>query len=95
LNDGSGVNDTGCEDSGGILRGSRVRSAGIEGVRMGTVGRRDNCLGDPRGGAGGLLEGPASYPVSGMTGRPVKGLVYGSLPTIYECCGFEKLGLVC
>jgi len=95
LNDGSSGNDNGCEGSEGGLGGSRVGSTGIDGVRVGTVGCRDGGLGGSRSGAGGLLEGPASYPVSGMTGRPVKGLVYGSLSTIYECCRLEKLGSVC
>jgi hypothetical protein len=71
LNDGSSGNGNGCEDSGGSLEGSRVGSTGIEGVRVGTVGCRDNGIGGSRSGAGGLLEGPASYPVSGMTGSPV------------------------
>ena len=92
LNDGSSGDDNGCEGSEGGLGGSRVGSTGIERVRVGTVGCRDGGLGGSRSGAGGLLEGPASYPVSGMTGRPVKGLVYGSLSTTYECCRFEWLG---
>jgi hypothetical protein len=95
LNDGSSGNNNGCEDCEGGLGGSCVGSTGIEGVRVGTVGCRDGGLGGSGSGAGGLLEGPASYAVSGMTGRPVKGLMYGSLSTTYECCRFEKLGLVC
>ena len=95
LNDGSSGNDNGCEDSEGGFGGSRAGSTGIEGVRVGRVGCRDGGLGGSRSGAGSLLEGPASYPVSRMTGRPVKGLVYGSLSTTCECCRFEKLGLIC
>jgi hypothetical protein len=85
LNDGSSGNDNGREDSRGSLGGSRVGSTSIGDVGLGTVGCR----------AGGLLEGPASCPVSGMTRRPVKGLVYGLLSTTYNCCGFGELGLVC
>jgi hypothetical protein len=95
LNDGSRGNDDGREDSGGSLGGSRAGSTSIEDVGLGTVGCRAGGLGGSRSGAGGLLEGPASYPVSGMTGRPVKGLVYGLLSTTYNCCGFGKFGLVC
>lgn len=45
-------------------------------------------VGAVRTGGGTELEGPASNPVSGMTGKPVKGLIYGSLSTMYDCCGF-------
>ena len=95
LEDGSGGNDNGCDDSGGSPGGFRVGSTGIDGNSAVIAGRRDTGFGGSRSGAGGLLEGPASYPVSGMTGRPVKGLMYGSLSMTYGCCRFEKLGLVC
>ena len=85
LNDGSSGNDNGREDSRGSLGGSRVGSTSIEDVGLDTAGCRAGSLGGSRSGAGGLLEGPASYPVSGMTGRPVKGLMYGSLSTTYNC----------
>jgi hypothetical protein len=81
-----GGNDNGREDSMGSSGGSRVG--------LGTVGCRAGGFGGSRSGAGGLLEGPASYPISGMTRRPVKGLVYGWLSTTQNCCGSGKLGLV-
>ena len=43
-------------------------------------------FGAVRSGGGSLLEGPASYPVSGRTVRPVKGLIYGSSSKTYAFC---------
>lgn len=66
------------------------RTGGSENLlpgRGGIIG----SFGAVRSGGGGLLEGPASYPVSGRTVRPVKGLIYGSSSRSYAFCDVSEL----
>ena len=59
----------------------------LDSGRDGTIGG----LGAVRSGGRDVFEGPASNPDSCKTGKPVKGLIQGSLPITYALGGFGEL----